>query len=219
MASALYLWQAVISMRWNIERSSFILSSLYLPWCWLCLWECMPAPPMPSSTALSVAQRFGETGNILNALTRLTRGRAHLTVSKLPVMRASAKSPAKSGRPDEGLLRRYRKQRMNEDQQLSFTDNTHSKIAIDSLIPMKGLRQASILITLWHLSSYSGDLSKVNMLFIDATIFRRESQLLLNWWIRCYWTGFSKQTGKNQRKPLNKSKEHYYTRDQMHFDN
>uniref|UniRef100_A0A672NKX5 Leucine-rich repeat, immunoglobulin-like and transmembrane domains 2 n=1 Tax=Sinocyclocheilus grahami TaxID=75366 RepID=A0A672NKX5_SINGR len=31
---------------------------------------------------------------------------------------------------------------------------------------------------------------------------------LKNSWISCYWTGFSRQTGKNQRKPLNKSKDH-----------
>ncbi len=193
MASALYLWQAVVSMRWNRDRSSFILSSLYLPWWLLCPRECTPAPPMPSSTALSVARRCGETGDIRKALTHLKRDMARLTVSKLPVTRASARSPAKSRKPDVGLLKRYRIQRMNEDQQLSFTDTTHSKTAIDSLIPMKGFRQASILITLWHLSSLSGDPSKVNMLIMDAVIFRRESQLVMNSWISCCWTGFSRQ--------------------------
>ncbi len=170
MASALYLWQAVISMRCNRERSSFILSSLCLPWCSLCPRECMPAPPMLSSTALSIARKCGETGDIWKALTHLMREMARLIVSKLPVMKASSRSPAKSRKLGEGLLRRYRNYRMNEDQQLSFTDNTHSKTAIDSLIPLKGFRQASILITFWHLSSFSGDLSKVSILIMDANL-------------------------------------------------
>ncbi len=41
---------------------------------------------------------------------------------------------------------------------------------------MKGFRQASILITFWHLSSFSGDLSKVSILIMDANL----QQLVMN---------------------------------------